>query len=86
MPEGGNCQDARKIEQDLGFKNQLSYIEGLTKSFEWWLENGEKREESELEKNLINYIKSKGKADEENLKEILRERISKEQRKIKEQT
>ncbi|NDB30425.1 hypothetical protein EB155_00655 [archaeon] len=86
MPEGGNCQDARKIEQDLGFKNQLSYIEGLTKSFEWWLENGEKREESELEKNLIDYIKSKGKADEENLKEILRDMISKEQRKIKEQT
>lgn len=86
MPEGGNCQDARKIEQDLGFKNQLSYIEGLTKSFEWWLENGEKREESELERNLIDYIKSKGKADEENLKEILRDTISKKQRKIKEQT
>ena len=83
MPEGGNCQDARKIEQELGFTNQLSYIEGLTKSFEWWLKHGEKREESELEKNLIQYIQSKGKDDEENLKEILRETVSNEKKKIK---
>ncbi len=34
IPEGGNCQDSRKNRAKLGFTNQQSYIEGLTKSFE----------------------------------------------------